>query len=186
MTQLGFHIDVRYCTGCLTCVMACKDKNNLGVGALFRRVSRIEGGEFPHPWGFYLSMACNHCTEPPCVCNCPTGAMQKREKDGIVFVDKDKCIGCRYCMWSCPYGAINYIEEEGKVGKCNFCMDLIDQGLTPACVDACPMRILHFGDLDELKAIYGDTSDIVGLPDSSITRPSVVITPKPVAVKSVA
>jgi anaerobic dimethyl sulfoxide reductase subunit B (iron-sulfur subunit) len=184
MTQLGFHVDSRYCVECRTCQIACVDKNNLKAGPLFRQVYTFEGGKFPNIWGYHLSMACNHCAEPLCVANCPTGAMYKRKEDGIVLLDKDKCIGCKYCIWSCPYGAPNYIEKEGKVGKCNFCVDLIDQGLNPACVDACNMRVLEFGDIEELQQKYPDsTSDIRGLPDSDFTKPSLLITPKPVAAK---
>jgi anaerobic dimethyl sulfoxide reductase subunit B (iron-sulfur subunit) len=181
MAQLGFYFDSTHCIGCRTCHVACKDKNNLGVGPVFRHVFTFEGGKFPQPWVYHLSMACNHCSDPACVNNCPTGAMHKNADTGIVEVDKSKCIGCRYCMWSCPYDAVSFIEEEGKVGKCNFCSDLLAQGQNPACVDACVMRVLKFGDLDKLRQEYGDTSDIVGLPDSGITKPSLVITPKPVA-----
>jgi anaerobic dimethyl sulfoxide reductase subunit B len=183
MAQLGFHIDTRYCIGCRTCHIACKDKNGLGVGPMFRRVTTFEGGKFPQPWVFHLSMSCNHCADPACVKNCPTGAMHKRPEDGVVLVDKSKCIGCRYCTWSCPYDAVSYIEEEGKAGKCDFCSDLLAQGKNPACVDACVMRVIHFGEIDKLRQDYGGTSDIVGLPDSSLTTPSLLLTPKPVAVK---
>jgi anaerobic dimethyl sulfoxide reductase subunit B (iron-sulfur subunit) len=85
-------------------------------------------------------------------------------------------------MWSCPYDAVSFIEEEGKVGKCDLCSDLLAAGKNPACVDACVMRVLKFGELDKLRQEYGDTCDMVGLPDSSMTKPSLVLTPKPVAV----
>lgn len=182
MTQLGFHIDTRYCIECKSCQIACNDKNNLGVETLFRQVHYFEGGEFPNPWVWHLSMSCNHCVDPLCVKNCPTGALYKREKDGIVLHDPEKCIGCRYCEWSCPYGAISFLENEKVIGKCNFCVDLIDEGKNPACVDACLMRVLHFGDIEELRKEFGGSGDIVGLPDSHITQPSLLITPKPEAV----
>jgi len=104
-------------------------------------------------------------------------------ENGIVDHDKDKCIGCRFCTWNCPYGAPKFIEELGKVSKCNMCRDLIEQGQNPVCVDACVMRAIEWGDLDELKAKYGSVSvqDLPVLANSSITNPSVLIKPKTVA-----
>ncbi|WP_434510293.1 DMSO/selenate family reductase complex B subunit [Desulfitobacterium sp. AusDCA] len=175
MAQLGFYYDMTVCTGCKVCQIACKDKNDLDVGPLFRKVFTFEGGTFPNPWAYNLSIACNHCAQPKCVPNCPTGALYKREKDGIVMHDRDKCIGCRLCTWSCPYGAPQYIEKLGKVGKCTLCADLLDKGEQPACVAACQMRALQFGDIEELRKKYGDNADIKPLPDSSMTHPSLTI-----------
>ncbi|WP_338824996.1 Anaerobic dimethyl sulfoxide reductase chain B [Moorella humiferrea] len=176
MAQMGFYYDMTICIGCKTCQIACKDKNNLEAGVLFRRVHTVEGGKFPHPWFYHISLGCNHCAEAPCIKNCPTGALYKRE-DGIVMHDREKCIGCRYCTWSCPYGAPQYIASEGKVGKCNLCADLIDKGEPPACVAACMMRALDYGDLEELRRKYGGTADVKGLPSSSLTKPSILIKP---------
>jgi anaerobic dimethyl sulfoxide reductase subunit B (iron-sulfur subunit) len=187
MTQLGFYYDMTTCIGCKTCQIACKDKNDLKVGALFRRVETFEGGKFPQPWVFHLSTSCYHCQNPKCMEVCPTAAISKRE-DGIVLVNADRCIGCRYCTWACPYGALQFLEEKGVIGKCDFCVDLIDKGENPACVDACVMRCLHFGDLEELKAQleelkaqYEGDMNLNVLPDSNITIPSGLITPKPEA-----
>ncbi|BAS26236.1 DMSO/selenate family reductase complex B subunit [Limnochorda pilosa] len=177
MGQLGFYVDMTACIGCRTCQVACKDKNNLDVGALYRRVYTFEGGTYPRPWVYHLSMGCNHCEEPRCVENCPTGALTKRP-DGLVVLDKDACIGCRYCVWSCPYGAPQYIEAEGRVGKCDGCADLVDQGLNPACVDACPMRAIEFGDVDELRRKHGGTDRVKGMPDPALTHPAVTVKPK--------
>jgi anaerobic dimethyl sulfoxide reductase subunit B (iron-sulfur subunit) len=157
--QIGFYCDMNICTGCKTCQIACKDKNNLEAGILFRRVHTVEGGKFPHPWVYCLSVSCNHCEEPDCVKNCPMGAMYKREKDGIVMHDTEKCIGCKICVSSCPYGAPQLIEKEGKAAKCDFCADIIDRGEDPACVASCPMRALHYGDVEELRRKYGDAVD---------------------------
>lgn len=170
------------CIGCKTCQIACKDKNDLKVGVLYRKVSSFEGGKFPKPWMYHLSMSCNHCAKPKCVENCPTGALYKRA-DGIVAQDIEKCIGCKYCIWSCPYGAPQYKEDQGKVGKCDMCADLLDKGENPACVDACVMRVIQYGELDELKQKYQGTQDLAVLPESNITKPSVLINAKPVAEK---
>lgn len=178
MGQKGFYFDMSICTGCRTCQVACKDKNNLSVGPMFRQVHTIEGGKFPKPVVYNISLGCNHCANPKCVENCPTGALYKRPEDGVVLQDHAKCIGCRLCTWSCPYGAPQYIEVEGKVGKCNMCIDLQEKGEDPACVAACIMRALHVGEIEELRKKYGNTADVKGLPDSNITHPSLVITPR--------
>ena len=177
MAQKGFFYDMTICSGCKTCQIACKDKNNLEVGVLFRKVHSFEGGKYPEPWAYPLSIACNHCAHPKCVENCPTGALSKRIEDGVVLHSKDKCIGCKLCTWSCPYGAPQYIAKEGKAGKCDLCSDLILKGENPACVDACMMRALEYGDIDELRKKHGGTSDVIGLPSSDITSPSITICP---------
>lgn len=178
MTQLGFYIDMSKCIGCRTCQVACKDKNNLDVGVLFRRVYDMESGKFPQPRIAHLSLGCNHCTDPQCVKHCPTGALYKRTEDGLVLQDHDKCIGCRLCVWSCPYEAPQYSETEGKVGKCNMCADLLAKGENPACVDSCVMRAIEYGDINELRKKYGDTPYVKGMPDPNITHPNITITAK--------
>ncbi|MFA5537521.1 MAG: DMSO/selenate family reductase complex B subunit [Bacillota bacterium] len=182
MAGLGFYINMANCIGCKACEIACKDKNEQPIGVRYRKVETFEGGSFPKPYVFHLSMSCNHCEKPLCVYNCPTGALYKRP-DGIVAHDRDKCIGCQYCTWSCPYGAPQYIEEIGKSGKCDFCADLIDLGMNPACVDACVMRALDYGDLDELRKKYEGTDSLNILPSADSTKPSVIINPKPMARK---
>lgn len=189
--QVGFHFAQNLCMGCKACQVACKDKNNLEVGQLWRRVVEVEGGSYYEDgaairhqvYAFWISLGCNHCADPLCVRNCPTGAMYKREDDGIVLVNKEKCIGCRYCVWSCPYGAPQYNEQEGKIGKCDYCIDLVQQGKDPACVAACPMRALHAGKLDELKQKHRGVDQTKGLPDPNITNPSLVVTPHKDAIK---
>jgi Fe-S-cluster-containing dehydrogenase component len=94
----------------------------------------------------YIFMPCFHCQEPWCVAACPTGAMQKRPKDGIVFVDDALCVGCKACITACPWGTPQWNPETGKAVKCDYCMDRVDQGLEPACVTKCITKCLHFGD----------------------------------------
>lgn len=179
MTQLGFYFDMTACGGCKTCQIACNDKNDLKTGELFREVKGFESGKFPNPKMYYLSLSCNHCQDPKCVKGCPTQALHKLE-NGIVDHDKNKCIGCRFCTWNCPYGAPQFREEIGKVGKCDLCKDLIANGENPACVDACPMRAIHWGELEDLKAKYGSesVSELPILPLSSVTSPSLLIKAK--------
>nr|WP_238528257.1 DMSO/selenate family reductase complex B subunit [Acetonema longum] len=161
-----------------------KNKNNLKVGQLFRKVTEYAGGGYIESnavvtgdiYAYWISMSCNHCAEPACVKNCPTGAMQKRKEDGIVFVDPKKCIGCRYCIMSCPYGAPQYNPDTGKTGKCDLCRDLLAEGKKPACVTACPMRVLDVGPVEELRQKYGGTNYIKGMPKPS-TKPSLIMKP---------
>jgi anaerobic dimethyl sulfoxide reductase subunit B (iron-sulfur subunit) len=192
MGQLGFYIDQNYCTGCKACQVACIDKNDLPEGVRFRRVAEYSGGTFTErPDGsfdakvftYYTSISCNHCEDPICVKVCPTTAIHK-EEGGIVVVDPDKCVGCRYCEWACPYGAPQFDANAGVMTKCNFCTDLIAKGKEPACVAACPSRVLKYGDIEELRKTYGDTADVEPLPDPAITHPSLVITPHRHAQKS--
>jgi anaerobic dimethyl sulfoxide reductase subunit B len=183
--QLAFYLDATACTRCKTCQVACKDKNNTPLGVLWRRVLQYGGGSWidqdgvmvpNNVYSYAVSISCMHCEDPICVEVCPTGASIKRE-DGVVYVDPDKCIGCRYCEWACPYGARHFNESSGAMTKCDFCRDLLDQGKNPACVDACNMRCLKFGELDELREQYGDLAAIEPLPPADLTHPSFVITP---------
>lgn len=178
MGQKGFYYDSVVCTGCKACQIACKDKNDLKVGELFRKVYDFEGGTHPNVWGYSFSLGCSHCENPKCAENCPTGAIYKRKEDGLVVQDREKCIGCKMCLWSCPYGRPQYLEEQGKSGKCDGCADLIDQGQNPACVDSCPMRAIEFGEIEELRQKYGKNADLNGLPSSNTTKPNMVIKAK--------
>ena len=142
MEQKAFFQNMNECTGCRCCQVACKDKNDLEVGFLFRKVTDFEGSAFPDVWSASLSMGCNHCDSPACVANCPQGALYKEEKHGFVLQDHDLCIGCQTCVNSCPYGAPVYFPEENKTRKCDGCIDWVENGMLPACVGACSTRCL--------------------------------------------
>ena len=149
MKQLAFFVDVSACSGGKACQMACKDKHDLPVGQLWRRVYEVAGGGWRvsgAAWvsnvvAYHVSMGCNHCERPVCVEVCPSGALRKRD-DGIVLVDAERCIGCKYCGWVCPYGAPQYDDARGVMAKCHLCHDEIDVGRRPVCVTSCPMRVL--------------------------------------------
>lgn len=179
MSKLGFYFDMNSCIGCRSCQVACKDRGNLPIGILYRHVWTFETGKYPLAMLYHYSGSCNHCDNPKCVQGCPTGAMHLAE-DGTVQHDKDLCIGCKYCTWNCPYSHPQYIEEKNIVGKCDSCKDLRDAGQNPVCVDACVMRCIKFGDLDELKKEYGPdlVSEIPILPSAAATKPSLLIKPK--------
>lgn len=170
--RLGLVIDLDTCVGCHACAVACKqwnaggmvgpltDENPYGAepfGVWFNRVHSYEVEPPAHsdqpPITLHFPRSCLHCADAACVTVCPTGASYKRAADGIVLVDEDKCIGCKLCSWACPYGAREYSEVEGVMKKCTLCVDRIyNQHLDeaerqPACVQACPTRARHFGDL---------------------------------------
>lgn len=185
MKQPAFYFDASRCIGCKACMIACKDKNDLPVGLNWRRVVEYTGGDwvlegdsaYRHDiFSYYVSIACNHCEKPICVESCPTTATHK-DANGIVWVDQDKCIGCRYCEWSCPYHAPQYSSESGRMTKCDMCRDLLAEGKMPACVSACPSRALGFGEMEELKKNPGMTLEVAPLPSISMTKPALVIKP---------
>ena len=176
---LGFYFNMQNCIGCRTCQIACKDKNDLPVGIIYRHVHSYETGSFPNVGIFNFSASCNHCENPACVAICPVGAMQKAE-DGTVVHDDELCIGCQSCVNACPYGVPQYREELNITGKCDACASLRAQGKKPACVASCLMRCLDFGDVDELVATYGPdyVHDLGILPSSDQTGPNTLIVAK--------
>jgi len=179
MGKQGFFYNQSRCVGCKTCQIACKDKNDLPIGILFRRVSSYETGIYPKPFSYHFSATCNHCSTPACATVCPTGAMHVDEVDGTVRHDDSMCIGCQYCVGACPYGNPRYIEELMVVHKCDACVQLRNAGERPACVASCPSRALEFGQFEDLKEAYPDAvCDLPILPNSSMTAPSLLIKPR--------
>jgi len=100
-------------------------------GTFFNRVQTFEVGEYPHTQTVHFPKSCLHCEDPPCVPVCPTGASYKRKEDGIVLVDYDKCIGCKYCSWACPYGAREFDEDRKVMTKCTLCVDRVTDKALP-------------------------------------------------------
>ena len=185
MTQYAFYFDGTRCTGCKTCVYACKDKNDLDVGFAFRKVYEVTYGETKRDadgcftttcTSYYVSVACQHCDNPACVEVCPTGAMHKDAETGFVSVDADRCIGCGYCHMACPYNAPKVDREKGHSVKCDGCADKVAMGESPSCVMACPARALSFG-TKEAMAAKGDLAAIAPLPEPSHTMPNLYIKP---------
>ena len=168
--KLGLVVDLDKCVGCSACAIACKQWNTSGTsgsltdykpygqnpsGVFFNRIRHYEVGNYPDSKTVHFPMSCMQCEDAACVTVCPTGASYKREEDGIVLVDPEKCMGCNYCAWACPYGARELDREEGVMKKCTLCVDRIyDQNLPeserkPACVLTCPTSARHFGDFDD-------------------------------------
>jgi len=169
--RYGMVIDLNRCIGCHACTAACKVKNATPPGVFYTKVLQEEIGRYPKVRLSFKPILCMHCDDPACVEVCPTGASQKLE-NGVVVVDQEKCIGCRYCMVACPYNARSFNFEDaaeyfpgkgytpyeltrnkehitGVVGKCDFCIDRVEEGKDPACVQACVSGARIFGDLDD-------------------------------------
>lgn len=145
MTRYAFVIDLDRCIGCQTCEVACKYENNVALGEYWNKVIPMGPfGEFPKVQMYWLPAMCQQCKDAPCVKVCPTGASYRNE-DGIVLVNKEVCIGCKYCMMACPYGVRSWNKKEGCVEKCTMCTELE----TPPCVSNCPGGCRYVGDLDD-------------------------------------
>jgi len=126
---LAFVFDPNRCTGCQACELACSIENELGPDRSWRGVVTFNEEAFPGIPLFHLSLACNHCAEPACMNTCPALAYHRNEETGAVLIDPDRCIGCRYCSWVCPYGAPTFEAERGVMGKCTFCVHRLEIGL---------------------------------------------------------
>lgn len=184
MTQLGFFVDVSKCSGCKTCAVACKDAHNLPVGMNFRKVREYAGGNWKKQpdgswaqdvFAYFVSVACNHCSDPACVKYCPTKAHHKRAEDGLVVIDEAKCIGCGMCAQACPYGAPVLDQEAKKMRKCDACLNRLALGLQPICVESCPNRAIEFGDIEVLRQKHGNLAEVAPLPSASKTHPNLVL-----------
>ena len=163
LQRWGLVIDVAKCADCDACVSACRDENGwTGHGRPATDVQWIRKVSLRDKHTGHAQTAplmCQHCEHPPCVDVCPTGASFKRD-DGIVLVDKHICIGCRYCVMACPYGARSFVHEPvsgqkpevprgmGTVESCTLCVHRVDRGQSPACVQACSQAMV-FGDLND-------------------------------------
>jgi DMSO reductase family type II enzyme iron-sulfur subunit len=110
------------------------------------------GGEWPNGFFFYLARMCNHCTNPACLAACPTQAIYKREQDGIVLIDQDRCKGHRHCVEACPYKAIYFNPVSQASEKCIGCFPRVEKGIAPACSRQCPGRVRCFGHLDDVDS----------------------------------
>lgn len=180
--QLGFYFDQSRCSGCFTCIVACKDWHDIPAGPTSRiRVFTMEQGQFPNISVNFLISTCYHCLEPPCVTACPSGAIRKLEENGIVFVDREVCFGLEscggLCRTACPYAIPQFgLDANAKMEKCDMCMDRWIESKRPVCVEACPMRALDAGPLDELRLKYKCVAEMgkaVGFTFYETIKPSI-------------
>ena len=167
-------IDLARCKNVGACKTACNHAHQLNPGQNWIKVFSIQDASHTAP--YWEPTTCMHCDEPPCVKVCPVDATFKRQ-DGIVLIDSDRCIGCRFCMAACPYSTrvFNWqepiLEEKvaaqpyscetsmpqkiGTVSKCDFCPDMARKGELPHCVSACPNGVFFFGDMNEDSVTNG-------------------------------
>ena len=142
-------IDTRRCIGCQACSVACKAEFAVPIGKTRSWVEYVEKGIYPNVTRTFLPRLCNHCTKPACVRVCPTGATYKRKEDGIVVIDADICIGCKYCIQACPYDVRFINPLTGTADKCDFCLHRVEQGIAPSCVNTCQGKARIFGDMND-------------------------------------
>ena len=151
MSMYTLRHDEANCIGCQACEVHCKTNKGLVAGPAPCKIISVGpvdvGGQ---PRTRHVFMPCFHCEEAWCIKACPTGAMQRREKDGIVHVQSSLCVGCKSCIAACPWGAPQWDPATNKVVKCDYCMDRLDAGLQPACVTKCVTGCLSFGVANEL------------------------------------
>lgn len=181
--EFAFYFDQTRCTGCYTCVVACKDWHDVPAGpASWMRVETIERGKYPNPFLAYLISRCYHCAKPACLSACPVNAITKRQEDGIVVVNRETCLGkddCQFCLEACPYDAPQFgAERNAAMQKCDFCMERWQEGKRPICVDSCLTRALDAGPKDEMKAKYRHGKEAAGFSYREDVMPSIIFKPK--------
>jgi Fe-S-cluster-containing dehydrogenase component len=145
----SFVFDPNRCTGCDACRVACGIENQLEPEKSWRRIDTFNRSRLPGIPLYHLSQACNHCREPACMYACPALAYSRDEETGAVLLHEDKCIGCKYCAWACPYDAPVFDRPRGVMTKCTFCVHRLKEGMKPACAALCPTGALDFADLPE-------------------------------------
>lgn len=178
MTQYAFFFDQSRCYSCHACSVACKDWNGIEPGPeKWMTVYEWENGTFPDLKVHSLAFSCGHCQNAVCMQACPNNAIFKEEKYGAVLLDEDKCQGCRRCLEACPYGAPKFADDAPgtKMSKCTMCVDRLEKGDKPLCVESCPLRAFDFGTLEEMESKYRDLRQLEGMPDPSLTMPNFIV-----------
>jgi Fe-S-cluster-containing dehydrogenase component/DMSO reductase anchor subunit len=173
--QYGFEVELDSCTGCKSCVAACRSLNGLDADESWRRVGGLYGLDEGEPVQQTVTTACHHCVDPACLSGCPVDAYEKDPFTGIVSHLDDQCIGCRYCTLMCPYEVPRYSQSRGIVRKCDMCAGRLAEGEAPACVQACPTAAIRIAvvDVAVVRAEAATGAVLVpGAPSSSLTVPT--------------
>jgi anaerobic dimethyl sulfoxide reductase subunit B (iron-sulfur subunit) len=178
----GFNFNIDKCVACHACVVGCSLENAFDIP--WRRVFNDMVDIYPGLPVHNISMACNHCEEALCMIGCPANAYFRDDSTGAIRIIADRCIGCNYCYWNCPYDAPQFgAEENATMQKCNLCLDRLAENKQPICVDACIMHVLDAGPIEELQAKYGNIRQAEGCAYSDQLIPSIVFKPKKEAAK---
>ena len=148
MARYGMLINTKKCVGCYACRVACQMVNGLESDEAFIKFDEMEQGVYPNVYAEVVPVQCMHCEDAPCEAVCPTHATYTTDS-GVVLVDEERCIGCKYCMMACPYGVRSWNAKEKAVEKCTLCGQLTSAGQEPACVAACCANARFYGDLDD-------------------------------------
>jgi polysulfide reductase chain B len=158
--QLGLMVDLNRCTGCKTCIVACRNFKQLLDHAnampneipYYIRVESKRSGTYPNPSVDSWVVPCQHCIDPECIKSCPDKASAIIKNDsGVVLISEEKCIGCQLCVKACPYSVIMFDTERKKAHKCDLCWDRIQIGKDPICVETCMTDAITFGEFEILK-----------------------------------
>ena len=169
MEKMIFDFDPSKCTSCQACVMACMDQNDIDAAHKqhpFRNAAALEAREGGREKFSFLSVACMHCEDAPCVLGCPSACLYKDPESGFTLYDNTNCIGCHSCAMACPFGAPSF-NREGKMVKCGGCAVRVENGLEPACVRVCGQHALTLVTEEEYKKKHLETSlkkitDLIG------------------------
>ncbi|MEA4900342.1 4Fe-4S dicluster domain-containing protein [Desulfitobacterium sp.] len=171
----GMVIDLRRCIGCHACTVTCKMENSIPEGFFRSWVVEADKGTYPDVTRVKLPRLCNQCESAPCEHVCPVKATH-RDAGGVVVINGEKCIGCRYCISACPYDARFLNPKTGTAEKCDLCLKRVQAGLMPACVSSCVAHARFFGDLNdpqsEVAKLLSENSCQVLRPELG-TKPSV-------------
>jgi Fe-S-cluster-containing dehydrogenase component len=174
MPRYGIAVDTTKCIGCHACRVACQNQNELKFDEAYNWIKQREEGRFPGYGAEFIPVQCTHCENAPCQRVCPTGATYTNS-EGVVLVNPKTCVGCKYCMEACPYKVRIIKHHEGIVVKCRFCIELVREGGTPACVTTCPTQVRIFGDLDDPKS---EISQFIAQNRAQPLRPDLGTRPK--------
>lgn len=190
----GFFIDLRACTGCMACAIACKTENSVRLGTFRSGVITDDQGTYPNTERHWVPWLCNHCKNPPCLAGCPVEAERAeltmpggevveywaraayQRPDGLVLVDQERCIGCGACVGLCPYEA-RYLDRVKPAGgnsssfaadKCTLCNHRLENGVVPACVNTCKSEARIVGNLNDPNSVINARIAAAGASVSSL------------------